>query len=72
MVIITKSNKIKTNNKNKYVGPLETVIVLNDSDMDNLELVLHSQNVDIIVCPKTEDPKKLFELEQHTKELKFI
>lgn len=57
MIIVTKSNKIKTNSKNKYVGPLETVIVLNDSDMDNLELILHSQNVDIIVCPKTEDPK---------------
>ena len=72
MVVVTKSSKIKTNSKNKYVGPLETVLVLYDSDMDNLEVVLHSQDVDIIVCPKTEDPKKLFELEQHTKELKFI
>ena len=72
MVVVTKSSKIKTNSKNKYVGPLETVIVLNDADMDNLELVLHSQSVDIIVCPKTEDPKKLLELKQHAKEIKFI
>ena len=72
MVIITKSSKIKTNTKKKYVGPLETIIVLNDVDIDNLELTLHSKNADIIVCPKTEDPKKLLELKQHTKEIKFI